>query len=679
MTILRSSCRPSQSARISRIAVLLLAASCLSPRVWAKDAAPQWLRDAANGAVPSHEEDAVAVILLDDTETTVRDNGEIQTLHRRAFRILRPEARDRFGEISVPFDSDTKISSLHAWTIAPGGQEIAVSEKDAVEHGFLDDLEYTDEKVKTLHFPEANPGSVVGYEYSQRDRPYAFEDSWDFQRSVPVKESRFDLKLPPGWEFSAKWFNHSEQAPQNPAPNEWIWETTEVPALRSEKNMPPVQAVAGWVGIKYFPRDPALRAKSAGTWSDIGVWYNGLTLSRRDSSPAIHQKVTELTSALAEPLAKIQALGSYVQHNIHYFAVEIGIGGLQPHPAAQIFAHQFGDCKDKATLLSAMLKEIGVDSYYVAVDDFRDGVQPDYPSISFNHVILAIRLPDNINDVALYSVVHDPKLGKLLIFDPTNEYVPVGYLPYYLQSTYGLVMGPEGGALVALPVLPPATNRLMRTGQFSLTSSGVLSGAVREVRWGDPAQEGRQEYLEIQPSKRVERLESFLQQSLPNFGLRSASLGDLEKYENPLTIDYNFVSSGYARNAGDEIFFRPLVLANDDVDLIELFSQNKPRQYPVEFDAASRHYDAFDISLPAGYVVDGASAPVKISCDAAAYTSSIEVKDGVLRYTRTFEIRQVHVPAEKLSELKEFLQKVAADQQMYVALRPAPAQPLASR
>ena len=112
--------------------------------------------------------------------------------------------------------------------------------------------------------------------------------------------------------------------------------------------MPPFLSVASRMDIKYFPRDPDLRAKSSGSWNDIGIWYANLTAASRVPSPAVQQKVAELTAGISDPLKKMQVLASYVQQQIRYVAIEIGIGGLQPHPAADVFKHQYGDCKDKA-------------------------------------------------------------------------------------------------------------------------------------------------------------------------------------------------------------------------------------------------------------------------------------------------------------------------------------------
>ena len=123
-----------------------------------------------------------------------------------------------------------------------------------------------------------------------------------------------------------------------------------------------------------------------------------------------------MTSGVTEPLAQMKLLTAYMQRNIRYAAIEIGIGGFQPHPAADVFAHQYGDCKDKATLLSAMLKQVGIDSYYVPIYTERGIVNPKFPSINFNHVILAIKLPDSIPDNGLYALYKSPQFRPVALF-----------------------------------------------------------------------------------------------------------------------------------------------------------------------------------------------------------------------------------------------------------------------
>ena len=105
--------------------------------------------------------------------------------------------------------------------------------------------------------------------------------------------------------------------------------------------------------------------------------------------------------------------------------------------------------------------------------------------------------------------------------------------------------------------------------------------------------------------------------------------------------------------------------------MLRLFTEHKPRKYPIEFEEATRQDDVFDITLPAGYVVDGLPQPVQADCDYATYKSETKVADGVLHYKRTFEIKDVIVPTDKLPAVRDFLQQVAADQQSAAVLRRA--------
>lgn len=674
MTTRRWSSRTrSQPKIISRAASVVLAAATfagLAPRVRANDSAPDWLRAAAQQKLPEYDKDTNAVILLDETQTTVQNNGQIDTLHREAIRILRPEGKREYGGVAVPYDKETKVAYVKGWTIESNGHEIAASDKDIFDRSYFDDVEYTDARIKGLPFPEAEPGNVVGFEYVQKGRPYILEDSWWFQDTSPVVTARLVLQLPPGWEFTTAWFNYPEQQPQTAGSNRYVWEVKNLPGIETEPDMPPWKAVAGWAGVKYFPADPALRAKFSGTWKDLGLWHANLTQSSRAPSPQIKQKVADLTSAIPDTLGKMRAITDYMQRNIRYYAVEIGIGGYQPHPASEVFAHQFGDCKDKATLLGSMLGVLGLQTYYVVVHTNRGFVHPNYPSLdSFNHVILAIHLPDDVPDAGLYAIVHDANLGKLLIFDPTNEYVPLGYLPWYLQDNYGLLVAPDGGELISLPLLPPSTNRLLRTGKFTMTSNGSLIGDVQELEWGGPAAQERRAFLTAEPAKRSEIFDGFLTNFLASFTLTGASLGNLDKYDDVLSLNYKFVSPAYANAAGDLLFVRPRVVGDKNTGMLRLFTEHKPRKYPIEFEEATRQDDVFDISLPAGYVVDGLPQPVQADCDYASYRSETKFADGVLHYKRTFEIKDVMVPKEKLPAVRDFLQQVAADQQSAAVLR----------
>ncbi len=345
----------------------------------------------------------------------------------------------------------------------------------------------TDVRFRLLHIPAADPGNVIGYEYEVEEQPLLLQDSWDFQGSDLVQESRYSLQLPAGWEYKVSWRNHSEVKVTEAGNNLWQWSISDVPEIRREEEMPPVQGVVGQMIVSFFPPGGA-GMRGFASWQEMGNWYWNLTSGRRDASADIQQKATALTASATTPLAKMQALAQFVQRDIRYVAIELGIGGFQPHPATDVFVHRYGDCKDKATLMSSMLHQIGVDSYYVVINHERGAVTGATPAYAFgfDHMILAIRV-DGVSDPSLVATIQHPRLGKLLFFDPTNEITPFGQIGGYLQANWGLLVTPEGGELIELPEQPAAMNSIRRTAKLTLDTQGTLRGEVKEERLGDRA------------------------------------------------------------------------------------------------------------------------------------------------------------------------------------------------
>jgi hypothetical protein len=268
-----------------------------------------------------------------------------------------------------------------------------------------------------------------------------------------------------------------------------LWTLTDLKAIKEEPQMPPSQAIAGRLAISLVP--PDRHDRSFESWSEMGTWYLNLVRGRRDPSQKIKQKVAELTASRSTLLEKIQAIAGFVQSDVRYVAIELGIGGLQPHGATDVLTHRYGDCKDKSTLFSAMLQEIGVDAYYVIVNTERGAISDSTPpNLGFDHVIVAVRLPPEVQDPAMLAVSVHPKLGRVVFFDPTDSYTPFGSLAGQLQAGFGLLVAPDGGELLQLPVLPETASSVQRTAHLTLNENGTLSGDVREVSVGDMAAMG---------------------------------------------------------------------------------------------------------------------------------------------------------------------------------------------
>jgi hypothetical protein len=634
--------------------------------------APAWMHALVNVPLPAHDDKSDAVMLYSEYIFSVQPNGKIKSIERAAYKILRVGGR-AYGVVSADFDADTRITAMHGWCIPAQGKDYEVKEKDAVEGsvGVAGGELITDVRVKVLRIPAADVGNIVGYEVEQDLRPYVLQNEWRFQQPVPTVEARYTLQLPPGWEYKAAWMNHAEIAPVSVGNNQWQWVVKNVPAVKIEREMPPWRGVAEQMVLAMFPPGGSPN-RGFQSWDDMGVWQAGLARGRRDVSPEIKQKVATLTASATTPLEKMRAIAVFAQREIRYVGLELGIGGYQPHPAPQIFAHRYGDCKDKATLMSSMLSEIGVESYYVVINSERGAVTSSTPPQfgTFDHVILAIKLPEGVSDPSLVALLNNTKLGRLLIFDPTDEKTPLGQLRGALQASYALLVTTSGGELVEMPQLPATLNATERTAKLKLDNKGTLSGDIREIRRGDPAV--YQRYVLQSVSKNTDRIkpiEESLANSLGTFQITKASIGNLEQNSLPFVFDYSVVAENYAKSAGDLLLVRPRVIGYESQNFMET---KEARKYPVEFPGPWRNSDSFEIALPAGYEVDDLPPPVNADYSFASYHSKAEVTGKTLKYTRTFEIKELSVPVSKADELKTFYRVIGNDERNTAVLKPGP-------
>jgi predicted transglutaminase-like cysteine proteinase len=657
-------------ARRLAIAFAIFSSLVLAPPARASGDAPPWMHGLVNVQLPAHDEKTDAVLLYSETNVTIVSTDKIRTQVREAYKILRPEGRYH-GTVQIPFfSSHTKITSLHGWCIPAQGRDFEVKDKDAIDLSAPGAEMITDFKLKTLNIPAPDPGNIVGYEFDKEERPIFLQSTWGFQEHVPVLESRYSLQLPPGWEYKASWINHPEVKPTQMANNAWQWAVSDIKEIRHEPFMPPLSGVAGQMVVSFFTseRNPL---NSNIDWNSMAKWYFNLVGERIDASPEIKTQVATITASKTNSLEKMQAIAAFVQENIRYVEISFGIGGYQPHPATDVFAHRYGDCKDKATLVRAMLTEIGVESYHVLINAQRGSVTGEMPAHNgFNHVILAIKLPAGLEDSSLVATIQHPKLGNLLFFDPTDEITPFGQIRGALQANYGLLVTPDGGELIELPQQPSTMNSTRRTAKLTLDTKGTLVGDVQEVRLGQRASSERRRLNSVaKDSDRIKPIEEILAGSLSSFQITHAQLLNVHQTDQPFGFNYSFQSPNYAKNAGNLILVRPRVIGHHGSGFLET---KEPRQFPIEFEEPTRDTDSFEITIPPGYVVDDLPPAVDADYGFASYHSKTVVTGNVVGYTRTYELKELSVPVNKAEDLKKFYRIIASDERNTVVLKPSP-------
>ena len=636
----------------------------------ASNDAPAWMHAAAARTVPTYDDKTDAVMLYAEDLVAVTANGKIRHTERRAIKILRPEGRGH-ARRAFWYDGETKINVLHGWTIPAQGKDYSVKDSEITDQGYSGGtgelMLAVDNRYKRMDLPAPDVGNVIGWEIEQDWRPYVLQSRWNFQEEIPVREARYTLAMPPSWEYKAIFMNHLDIVPAT-GNNSYTWTVADVEAIREEPEMPPWQGVASRMEVSILP--PGAVNKGFQSWSQMGDWYIQLVKGRRDVSPEIHNQVLQLTSGQNSQLEKMQALAKFMQSDIRYVGIELGIGGFQPHPARDIYANRYGDCKDKATLLSSMLADIGIDSYYVLINASRGAVQANAPPYygDFNHAILAISIPKGISEAVVPASVMHPKLGRVLFFDPTDTITPFGYVRGALQANYAMLVTPDGGELVRLPQLEATRSGIHRSAKLTVDPRGNLVGDFVEVRTGDSAMRQRMALKYTKKSEdKIKPIESMVSSSLGTFAFTKASVLNADDNSLPFGYNYSVVAREYAKSAGDLLLVRPRVVGVYSSGVLE---RKEPRKYPIELDTPAQYSDSFEITLPPGYEVDDLPPAVDFDSSFASYHSHTEVKGNTLYYSRVYEVKEVTIPVERMEDLRKFYRIVATDERGTAVLKP---------
>ncbi len=349
--------------------------------------------------IPAHDEKTDAVLIYSEKNVTVLSADKIKTQMRKAYKILRPGGRE-YGEVVVPFSSPgQKVTSLHGWCIPAQGKDYEVKDKDAMEVS-LPKVEgselVSDLRAKLLRIPASDPGNIIGYEYEIEAQPLVLQNSLGVPRGKPG--AREPLLPTASLRLGIQGFMAQLPGSQADCKAEAVTGNGRTSDERvfgkSKKCLRWKGSWDRWLSLSSL-LEGRLPEKDSPVGAKWGIGTGDLTSGRRDATPDMKQKVGALTSSMPDTVDKMQALAQFLQHDIRYVGIELGIGGFQPHTAPDVFTHHYGDCKDKATLMSSMLHEIWCG--FVLCGD-QCGARLSHPGNArlrqwFNHVIVAIGCP----------------------------------------------------------------------------------------------------------------------------------------------------------------------------------------------------------------------------------------------------------------------------------------------
>lgn len=626
----------------------------------AQAAVPPWLEEAARMSVPEYEDGTPAIALLREARTLVAENGEIREIHRAAFKVLRRDGLD-LAWIRLPFDNDTRISQFRGWTLKGQGVVHEVTQKDGVETQLVggSGALFEDTKSLLVLIPQVEVGSVLAYEYERRHRPEILQDFQILQVHFPVLRAKIELQLPAGWEYKSTLLRIADQQPVETARNTWTWTFKDLAAIPREEGMPSLENISALLVTSILPPTDSRPAKGIPlrNWNDFAAWTSRLIDERAVPNSDI--------ADLANRLNSTSALAEFVQQKIRYVAIEVGIGGYQPHAAVDTLQNQYGDCKDKVTLFRSLMKAANREVYPVLINASRGGLVSDFPSpLYFDHMIAAIPIGDSEPEHP--AELRHPELGRVLLFDPTDELTPLGRISSALQGTQAVVVQGDRAFLIETPISTPAMNRLSRGGDFKIDAGGAVTGSITATYEGALAvyHSGR---MKDQPSDvRQNTVTGALARVAPGSEIANYGLSALDKLDS-IEEKYSITLPNYVQRTGNLLLFRPAIF-----ELHELATrEDGVRVHPYHFDDVKSHHADFTFQSPDGFVVDAVPAAAQIDLPFASFRFSVTVDGTKIRYTSRLEIKKLDVPPSDFRQSGELLGAMETANRAMVVLKRA--------
>jgi hypothetical protein len=648
--------------RLLWTAAMLLAAL----PVPASGSVPVWLRQAASAPLPSDAARAPAAILFSEAEVRLGKDGARRTQRRHAVKILASEGREH-AVAWVIYRSDTdKVRALRAWLVRPSGQVHVYGKKDLLDRELSEGAFYQDVRIQSLHaVREAEIGSVFGFESLVEERSDFRQLDWRFQDRLPVALSRLRLLLPKGWQLESFAFGRSGLEPAVQG-SSYTWQLRDLPFLEAEPASPALPHLAPRAAMTFVPPagSGAGLATAFRSWADVSRYLSALNDPQAQPGEAAAAKARELGAGTQGTWEAVKAIGSFVQR-LRYVSIQTGLGrggGYRPSPAAEVYARGYGDCKDKANLMRAMLGAVGIESHPVALwSGDAAYVQEAWPSPQqFNHAILAVRVPAEVEAPA---VLEHPSLGRLLMFDPTNPYTQLGDLPGAQQGSLALVVAGDSGTLLRMPMAPPGSNRLERSVEAQLASDGSISAQIRQRASGQVAADARHEHETLSGSRYRQRIERWLAR-----GATGASLTRIVPADGPdrgiFTLDIELSAPAYAQSMGEHsLILRPALVPARGLRL----PKQPSRRLPVVL-SAEDFTEQVLVELPEGFEVDELPTPARLETPFGRFHAEMRVHQGRLLYTRALLTPGAVVPAEQYDAVRRFFEQVERAEQMAVIL-----------
>jgi tetratricopeptide (TPR) repeat protein len=584
-----------------------------------------------------------------------KDGTGVRELNFRA-RVQTDAAVQQFGQLVFPYSSANEQLEIDFIRVKkPDNTVIASSNADVQDLSAPIAREapiYTDLRQKHVTVRGLRPGDVLEYHVIWKvTTPLAANHFWlehDFFEPgmLIVLDEQLEVNIPGDSKAKLK-TEKGKDAMVKEQDNRRIysWKFASLKRIEKEKD----ETTRKKKRDEDEPKPPQVQMTTFQSWGEVGQWYAGLEQDRVTPDEKIKAKAEELLRGRTTEKEKIEALYNFVAKNFRYVSLSLGQGRYQPHKATDVMANEYGDCKDKHTLLSAMLSAAGLRAYPALMNSARK-IDAEVPSPGqFDHVITAV-----------------PLANETLWMDTTSEVAPFRLLSPTLRDKKALLVPFNAPArLETTPAEPPflSTEVIELTGEVN--ELGKLSGQSHLTMRGDSEMLLRLMFRRT-PKNEWDRIGYYLSAIAGSRGddVTDIQPADPAALDRPFEIQYKFADNNFLDWSSKKEKLRvPL----PSVNLASIDSDSQDGTKPLQLGPPISITYRLKLTLPAKYQ-KRIPLPLKVSRDYAEYSSSYKLEGNVLVVERKFHLNRRELPPERAQDFIAFAAAARADEAQVISL-----------
>ncbi|MEO8795874.1 MAG: DUF3857 domain-containing transglutaminase family protein [Daejeonella sp.] len=594
---------------------------------------------------------ASSVIRNSETVYEVKDLDEVYLRKKYAVTILNSAGIDE-AALFLNYDKTTFVKSVKGTIYNQFGIiSSKIAEKNFQDRSSVSDISlYEDDRVKYYIPSYVTYPFTIEYEYELKAKQSLYFMPW-----LPINSTGTSLEkgsltfiCPSDFNLRHEEFNYPDKVTEKTEDGKKIytWSVNNIAAIRYEPLSPSYEEYL--TTVKLAPEKFAYKniKGSFSNWQDLGNWTTNTLLKGRDELPESTKAfIINLVKDISDPKEKAKKIYEFMQDKTRYISVQIGIGGFQPYPAADVDRLGYGDCKGLVNYTHALLKVAGIESFYTIVygGDFKRDISENFTSMEGNHVILCL-----------------PFKNEITWLECTDKNIPFGYLGDFTDDRNVVVCTNEGGKIMRTPKFNSQENKQIRTATFKILEDNSISGNVKTSFYGTQFQ-NHLSLLNESFKEQVKILSNLY--PFPNLQIKTINYKQFKSIKPEAVEVIDLQSYGYCRKVDNK-----LIIRLNKLNTMSTLKEVSNRQNPVKITRGYYDEDLISYEIPAGYNLNMPGTSKTIDTLFGRYEMEVEIKGNIVIYKRKMHLKEGNYPAEKYQEVVDFFQAIADADNLEVTL-----------